>query len=707
VLSLIAYLALPQTARKITLDLPFQTLDGVVKTLASQTGQPLSVAPNLAREMVRVRVRNVSLNELLPRIAQCAHAEWTAANGRVRLERSPAMEAKLAKAERQWVAERLREDTEATLKEHFTAPYDGTQSAQTLRRKVDEWVSRHDPNNPFGSIPRSDWTMRRSLTAGLPGNRATEQLATTLDFDALAAMPHRGALNFSTAPRGEERPFSPAAMAVIREFQRNLAVYADALAGWDAQDAVVAGGSASRMTLHVGAVRTASGGPSFQLRFHAYDAQGKEVSIGTAYLMVHDPRDRTPPAPAERLKLTPKTIAIESAYDSSRRERAQGFSAEVREALRHPERFPRLAFQWSEVVPALAAKEDANVVANVSDSLEPFPLLQTGKDGSVDLASARRYLKYHHETMEEGPWMVVRPAMPGPAGVYRADRTRVAAIVRAMVDGLPISIEEAAAIPPRERSSNLLHSHPLVRDLPPFDNPAQASLLSSPEALEIVAALPPTSRSTLLRKGGEIAWANLGPQIQNLLYQSLLVTSPDTPALKEGQAAEAMAFEFDGDGNPKPRVEPLGAVHRRYLESLFPHELEQNPVSSDLVSRETLRQVSIRFEVSLTPTLLRRSAKGGPIELLGVHEIDFDVIPRREKSEMEVVYEGDFPSSDDFRFRPAYERHVQVKIKLPGGRVVEHQLQDWSFDPKAPFIKHTQLPTAHIRAIQEARDVDE
>lgn len=700
-LALIACLTVVQAETRITLDAPFQRLDSIVKGLADRTGRRLSVAPNLSREMVRVQVKDVPLEALLPRLARCAYGEWVRDGERLRLERGLATERKLAEAERAFRAANLRENLARTIEEDYRGEYNPTGSALALRRQVDAWVAKGKEESYDWGIPLRERPKRHALAEGHPADRALIRLAKRLDVEALAAMTDRGGLIFSTKPIGDQRPFSAEMRTVVAQFEKDLAAYAQALDGWPGQTDAVDTNPPARVTLQVQAERALSFGLRINLSLRAYDERGCEIAKGENRLFGDKDEKPAKEEVTNRLALSPSTQEVEKAYRSEG-ERVQ-FSPDVIRILRHSDQFPRLAFLWSEVVPHLA--KHANVVANVRDDLEDT---WTMRDATVDLRLASRELRKNHEVTAETGWLVVRPRFPGPAGAFRYDREWVAAFARDVADHRPVSLERIVGPTPNSQTIQVTRNgHPLTRRFWGLDSAGLVALGSDERALRLLGALPVPHKNRLLLRGGELGWGEFGPALQSEVMLMLL----ESDAGRSPQSLRPNSPE----GSPLPDSDEGQAArddaHRRktIIHQIF-GERSSTPPSNDLVSRANLRDVKLQVVVENEPALfgiVDRSAPSGPhpYRLHPSSGISREVVPYRNETGPVEVEEQDEPLIKPVeRFRPARHRRVQLRLILPGGFGLDQYAEDWAYDPQAPFVLPAQLPPDFLRAIQAARE---
>lgn len=706
-LVLFASLALLQTEPKVTLDAPFQTLDAVVRTVAERTGRRLAVVPSLARDMVRVRVKEVPLSVFLPRLAECAHAEWAQEGDRLRLLRGPGLERVLDEQRHAYFAKGLRHSLAKWIAEDFSTPYDPKRGAQALRSQIEDWAARAAKDPLQMGIPFRERSKRHALYEALPATQAVVRLAQKLDLDRIAAMPDRSGFVLSTAPRGDQRPFPPAMQMEIEKFRRDLSIYSEALDGWPGQDTVVPSDTASRVNFHVAVNHRTASYLDAEIRFRAFDAQDREVASGSLTLSSAD-LETPDPQPGEkdaRLALSPRSQALAASYAfSDDEEREAPLSAEICEILRHSDRYPYFAFAWSEILPALAKDPAVNVVANLIDEVEHA----SWPGGTVDLRQARKLLLDRHETIREPGWFVVRPRYPGPAGAFRFDRVSTASHIRAIIDALPIPLEELAANPPTEGATTLIGRHPLTKRASFFGSAAKMALQSNPNALHFLHAINPTLRNRLLQTGGEIGWTEFGPDLQREVAATLLEAGSSTPTQTTGQNPRPGLV---GDDSAAPSTTSAEEGNRqRVLDDLLRgRERSKGKATGDVLSKAKLREIRLQVVVQNEPGLFGENTDPEDperVQLLAGSGIGTDIIPslNSEEDSYEVDENGTVIPPPVRRFRPAAHRQVWVRLLLPGGFVVDHRAEDWTYDPQAPLVPPAKVPEALLRAIREARN---
>src|SRR5690349_18513079 len=75
-------------AKKITFACPAAPAKSLLRDLTAATGVPMDAAPTTANDVLVVKVKDVTVDQLMKRIAQAVDGEWRLVGDTYRLERS-------------------------------------------------------------------------------------------------------------------------------------------------------------------------------------------------------------------------------------------------------------------------------------------------------------------------------------------------------------------------------------------------------------------------------------------------------------------------------------------------------------------------------------------------------------------------------------------------------------------------------------------
>lgn len=683
-LAILALIAVHQSAT-VTLDVPVQRLDATVKVLAERTGQNLVVAPNLGGEMVFVRVKDAPLDSLLAKIAHCAHAGWVREGTRIRLERSPVQERDLALAADEHRADDLRKAQAAMLANPDLRAFSGAEEAAKFRAVVSAIAPVVSDDSTAAPIDEAAFQRNyEQANAALPVQWILRQIAPRLALSGLTKGPEDRAFVFSTSPRGTERPFPAELYPILDQYRQSQTAFLSALSGWSEAAPYVSTEPIERILVHAAATRVDNGGISFGLELRAQSATNRDVAQGTTQMGTEVSFADSDPLPVfnpPHLKLSPIAAKLEKAYAFGEDAKVVPGS-EVDQILRNPDRWSRFEFAWSEVLPALLPKP--NLVANLADAIEEGLIIT---EGEVDLSTTYQILRFSHEVKSEEAWTTVRPRFPAAAGSERYHRPTFARLIRAIADLQPISIEQVAAIPPRDRDSGRLQFHPFARNA--MIGSQNMDILLEDEPLRLLGALEPNVRNRLLRTGGILAWADFGTALRKLVRYHLFEGSSLPIAQSRQQREESLSdgltsqFTIVREAGERPSVPnpDLQPTRPNYFIPMF-LKGGIDPTSRiipDMFGDEGLSRVTLEVEVVTEPALLRADTAEYPFALV-------------RKDEFDVLSDGsDAAGKKPERFRPARYREVKLFLRLGNGYEKEYRLEDCLYDSKSKPLRLVDL----------------
>lgn len=646
----------------ITLNVPIQPLAATVKVLSERTGQNLSIAPNLGGEMVLVRVKDAPLDTVLAKIAHCTHAEWVRDGDRLRLARSLSQERSLADAAIAYRTEIATRALAKVKKETEATAYRADTQAERFRAIVTGMVGQIDVQSPEGQERYRK--QQAAAQSTLPAFQAARQLAPHLDFISLVKGPSRRGITYSTHPKGVQRPFPPAAQAVLDRYGRDQIKFLDTLSTWDRMAQRSKPEAVGRILVHISHRRDKPSDAYLRLNFYAMaedDHQVAECMIDIEPEVVPSAETRYDPP---RLSLPPLSVALEEAYGFSEVK----VTPEIKRMLRHADQAPRFRHAWSETLPAIA--RTPNVVADVSDSLEHW--FTTAK-GEVDLSNARNSLLDEHEITTEDGWTVIRPRFSDAAGVARYHRPTEAQLVRIIDDHDPLAIEHAVVIPARDRDVGHLGHNPLFRNYDDFGPGFE--VLASEEALSLLATLEPNLRARFLRTGGALSGPQFGPALRAWIFEQLLI----------GETLQFADRDKPASDTEKPAgLEPNSAEQFNFTDALILSFLRAENVSkpvSDFLNDQTISQTRLTVRVDTEPALIQ----------VGKSEYGTEMI-RKDGIAYALTVAADHEGPEPLRFRPARFRLISLRLDLGGGFYREYQIGDWQFDPMAKPLPPAELP---------------
>lgn len=205
-LSLAIAAVAPHPSIALEFETPVESLGLAVAQLAKATGHKLQASPKIAHEIVFVRAKGVTAQDLKARLAAVLDAEWTKEGETEYLGRSAALDRKVwadhVATRRRYVDEEL-----SRLKKELETPFDPKNLATGLQNlPLAEEVRR----DPIASRARTE--REKALYGSSPAARLLKRLLLACKADDLAAVgPYERAV-FTTNPTRMQRGFDPRAV---------------------------------------------------------------------------------------------------------------------------------------------------------------------------------------------------------------------------------------------------------------------------------------------------------------------------------------------------------------------------------------------------------------------------------------------------------------------------------------------------------------
>lgn len=371
----------PRTHDSVTFRHQVASVSQVVQALGKQVGLELSVAPALVNEPVCVAVRDVTLKDLMERIADVTGADW------IKGTRGLTLAPSITKAREQ---SRLEEATRrAQLQEWF----DATQAA--LMRPYDE--------ETIGATLQKTRELYRRVRAGEGGTyrqllgvrkespieRALRRMVLALGVDTISRLALDERVVYSVSPTAMQRRMPAGATAALQQLEKEAATWLAAYQRLPADDsdepewirdelaARLKSGSIE-VLLILECALTDGLRPAVTAALHLYDSRGVRIAEASDVLSVpeahgaDDPSARTRPDPTDpEIPLTPETKELRDALEATRqrsddRSGDKAFSV-IRERLLDPVSLDPCSPGTTDFLFALADLKGLDVVACVPD----------------------------------------------------------------------------------------------------------------------------------------------------------------------------------------------------------------------------------------------------------------------------------------------------------------------------------------------------
>jgi hypothetical protein len=456
----------------------------VIVELAAKSGQDLDIAPELAREVLVISVKDVEVEDLLARIASVMGAEWRQQpDGDRRLTVSPGRLASEQRAE--------REARLAAIQERYREIREAIRRGEQAQRNA----NNEEPPNPAGDTqeerPR-EWMLRND-------DAVLGRMLLRIDPAVIAGIGPDERLVFAMTPTRMQRPLNgagPDIAEIVRHNNESARRHAahEAVAGEQIANPEIR--AAMEWVREMGLIRdpkpindppaeallivSRGGGPleflpggagSLSVTFRLYDAQGQvvmesmdpgllELDDELQFLMPDmpgmeeaageiDPDAQPQPAatgqPIEYSQTTQelrRAMRMENIMNLAQLQ----LSPELLERIARPDLHDPLSFEPAEGVLAVAKAKNAQVVANLPDSMVSGFMFIFGEGAAPTIEGFFKELQERETraSLEDG-WLTVWPAKMAAARAGRQDRAALARLIAAgQAKGVP-SLDDIAA----------------------------------------------------------------------------------------------------------------------------------------------------------------------------------------------------------------------------------------------------------------------
>lgn len=423
----------------------------VIEELADRTGVKLIVSPKTSGDVLAIQVHDVTVRDLMDKIAATIHGEWSPENGGFRLIRTPASEDQELKDEiavttvafKRAIDKRLA--TAGVLK-----PFDAN-AAKSLVTKLDDLRSRTDSNG-------SNWRIMRSLSDDGPAGRAMTRLLAVLDPNLLAKVPADYRTVFSNRPTRMQSPLPAAISGIAKDFMRDQNLWAEAVKPISREQSGMyvdlfnyrASLTAEPRALLAVTKEPFGTGASLELMFA--DESGRIIGRATASLSPDFEEFQkeamgTSGDNGIKIELSPLTaryMKLFSFFGANAPAEPAPLDPDLLQVILNPEKSDPLSMTSTEALFGVASARKANLVANLPDVLFAFnfPFIA---NSSLTVGSVLAMCKtiQTEVTIADG-WMTVMPKYPALSRNQRIDRNALGALLRSAQKNGRISMDDMA-----------------------------------------------------------------------------------------------------------------------------------------------------------------------------------------------------------------------------------------------------------------------
>jgi hypothetical protein len=427
----------------------------VLAEISKVSGVRLETGGKLANDILIVSVKDVSLSELMKKIAGVIDAEWETTKSGFRLVRTDGLEAKL----RAGVRELRAKDFDANIKQRMTGaqaqPPFVKDRARALASQLEEALKGSKPNaftvDLLNAIGR--------LTPKLPTGRGIDRMIAALGGKELATLPEGRRVVYGLPATRMQRTLPPAAIREVDAIVRESEIWSEALRASAIDQEFLSTSlpmlhatlTARPAKLNLIVTRNAT---TVQAQLKLYNDAGVNTHQAFTYLAASS---------RPRASIEPKSGEPEIAYSDaskqivelasqvfSRTEPAPLPDSGLRRALLDPESIDPLSFVISEALFQTAHDREANLVATVSDAMFAGPYNVLPKTSSV-LVSGLNDMGL--TVAESDGWLTVKPRDPFRMWEARTNRNALGELMRSAARDSRVSLDALLRFAPTCRSA--------------------------------------------------------------------------------------------------------------------------------------------------------------------------------------------------------------------------------------------------------------
>lgn len=558
----------------------------LISELGKQTNVKMEAVGAAGNEVLIVNVKDVTLQDLMNRIASASSCEWQTANGVLRLVPNFSLQRNEEAAYR---AKRLA-SVRKVLKE----------MSDSLKPKPKPKVDPKATPKP-GQTDEDMMDEAAVAEYGDPTSKALAKMALGLDAVAIANLEPNERLVFSSSPTRMQRALPNNWQPVVAELIVEQNKLAESMKQAQTENPKTdEEEKAMKWAEQMGFMnqfkpierppakvllcvsrQSLWGGTA--VRLSLYDETGKAVYSGQTALAIPDgeamidlsdfemdipgqPKKPKPQPPTDEkpIEFSQTTKEIEAFLRPAMDETMLNSqpSEKLREILLHPDVYDPLSFAQSEGLQAIAQRKALNVVANLPDDA-----MGMFRASTKVASTASGYLKQLEDgkttsvELKDG-WCVVKPSEPFLARKNRTDRLALAALIQAAdAKGVPALDDIASfALKNADPSNASVAMVYLALFAPSVMNQGMGGLIDW-NMIRLWGLLGDAQRQQL-KSGGRIPFANFSPDqtalIRKMVYGAnahLDVVRPDDKP-KEENAFLDMISRFMPAGSKDYRDEP-------------------------------------------------------------------------------------------------------------------------------------------------------
>lgn len=679
----LAACALPGAAQdlsqKISFSGPAMSAKKLLSEISKKVGYPFETSPQTANEVLFLKVSDVPLGDLLKKIAETAGAEWAKEAACYRLVRS------------------------ATLAQTQSRADIAARSAQ-IKAEIDKVAAVAD----------------KKSQGSQPAQTALYKLLRMIPAQDLAALPPGSRTVFSTYPTPMQRPLRGNVQQVLATFiaEHNARVSSQpeqskpaplpnadfALAPPTGPPITGALGKAMMIVQRMGA------DPTFLIEMKIFDAEGKSVGLGNAFINAGSlaPKTGAPGAESE-IEFSQEAKEFSKIMLGSLGGQQGGMvmlfrdnnlsvkiggpmldsttlSPEWKHKIVNPEQYEPLSLIGSDALHDLAKAKGISVVASLPDRAL-IPLASFVAAGKFRASALLAYLpSMGMKASEQGGWLALSPQYLSESYAGRLDRPVLGAFLRkAAVDGLA-RLDDLGQYMLRQP---LIASggHFEARYLTLICANAPPDMTETRLALRFYGMLSAGQRQTLFN-GGHVGLGTLSPQqsavLRGLVYDSMGGPAINSPS-REGVTQQRIARGIVGGGE--------------FFTSYGNDTLDQE--RTEALPNGVPGDGFVALQAQQNAAVLASRSSGGGSRVLTAGDLG-GYLAGKASPEMAQLTAGQ-PDFD--RFRQVRLTSLTFEFALSPLATMNRQLDDISFEVAAQTVPFEQLPAAFREDVERIRQV--
>ncbi len=712
---------------KVTTSIPASRINTVMEQLTATTGVPLMAAANLRDDVLLVSVKDVTVQQLMAKLAEVENGAWVKQGNGFMLERDLGATKAEASAELATRKDLIKKAIASLPSEKFNWSQD------QARRLAEETVQVENSfNESIKAGERLNSAGIGALAAKTPYQRAIIALLKSLDVSKLAQIPLHGRAVFSTNSTRMQWRIEQDGTSIFRDFivqqEEYVRSYKDLANQPEGQANYFSMGGFSTPALGNGNASKGLGlgllifnrddENSFDVHLIAADPALETIASGSYRLDVPKP-EFTGNDPGSALSVGKLSEELAKALNTSSaggamprwavvlrtavgRSSSSGpvsftfmssgsqvkikLSDELRRRLMQPDKFDPLSFGASDLFTGLAAAESKNIVALLPD--ETFraanELISGGKTTTADLKKQAPN-NFKVDINDEADWIIAKPIAASSSRLTRVDRKALGALLAKLDKQGYLRLDDLATFAASLNTAPDFAALPFqmvkLVDTSAADRDFGQLATGNFHAYKLYGLMTPAQRQAVWNSG-TLQVSNLTPEQLDVLTD-YVYNSFNGPSVQRERPRSADQIRtvtvagnaiggfasFGGEGGVRD---------------------ERTIVLPDGIPRDAF----LRFNVTKNEVMFAFNSQNGSSNILDAAGLGFARSFASKNPEMGM-------SSYD-RFRPATRVQIGIEIMLAPGVSMGSSLTDASVDLNKDAMTYEQLPEDFRKKAEDA-----